>query len=722
MKRFNKGFYLTIVAILSMLVIAVGSYAAVLVAGSLLVDESKLDFPETTTLVDEEGEELGRLYIEDREYVSIKEVPEEVQQAFISVEDHRFYDHQGVDFWAIGRALYRDILAGAKVEGGSTITQQLAKNVFLEQDQTWLRKTKEVLISMNLERRFSKETILEMYLNQIYFGHGTYGISRAAETYFDKPVSELTTAEGALLAAIPKAPYQYSPASDVENAEIRRNTVLALMEQHGYIDENEQQAAEGEAITTDIYEKPGMNESLYTYVDMVVEEGRERFELSENELFTGGYTIQLPINSEMQEASFEAMQSQENFPGDNENVQGSFVLLDNSTGAVKAIHGGRDYVRKGLNRSLVPRAPGSAFKPISVFAPALASGDYKPYSLLKDEEMVYEDYDDYSPENLSGEYSGSMTMRDALVNSTNAPAVWLLDQMGVGTGKQWAEQAVSSFDDSDSGLSMALGGLSEGVSPLEMAEAYTTFANEGVKSEPYFISKIESTDGRELYVHEENQEKLLEEQEAWYMTRMLEDVVDEGTGQAGDTDHALAGKTGTTGFEQVEGGNRDAWFVGYTPQYTGALWMGHDQTTEEDYLEGGSSYPTSMFKDILNTANVDQEAIAFQKPEGVEDLEPPVQLATVDDLSAGLTLQGEGFINVELNWTEADDERLVYNVYEVNGDEANKIDEVEGEGSYTVTGANMFSLNDYMVVPLNPQTGQEGEPSNIADVEMMSWF
>jgi len=720
MKRFNKSIYITIVVILSTLVIAVGSYALALIAGSILVDEDKLDFPETTTLVDENGEELGRLFTEDRENISINEVPDHVQEAFLAVEDHRFYEHQGIDIWAIGRALYRDILAGAKVEGGSTLTQQLAKNVFLDQDQTWMRKTKEVLISMNLERKYSKETILEMYLNQIYYGHGTYGISRAAETYFDKPVSDLNVAEGAMLAAIPKAPYHYSPASDVEEAEVRRNTVLALMEQHGFIDENEQQVAEGEPISPELHEKPAMDESLYTYVDMVIEEGRDRFDLSENEFLTGGYTIQMPIDAEMQKASHEVIQDQDRFPGDDENVQASFALLDNSTGAVQAIHGGRDYVRKGLNRALVPRQPGSAFKPISVFAPALYSGDYKPYSMLKDEETVYEDYNDYAPQNISGEYSGSMTMRDAIVQSANAPAVWLLDQMGVEQGKEWAEQAVRPFD--DEGLSVALGGLSEGVSPMDMAEAYTTFSNDGVKTEPYFISKIESNDGRDSFVHDTQNERLLSEQDAWYMTRMLEDVVSEGTAQSGETDHALAGKTGTTGFAEVEGANRDAWFVGYTPAYTGALWMGHDETTEEQYLEGGSAYPTAMFKSILNHETVDQEAVAFRKPEGVEDLEPPVQLASVDDLTAGLTLQGEGFLNVELQWTEADDERLVYNIYEVDDGEQNKVGEVEGEGSYTVSGTNMFSLNEYMVVPYNPQTGQEGEASNVADVHLASWF
>ncbi|WP_238544765.1 transglycosylase domain-containing protein [Geomicrobium sp. JCM 19037] len=200
-KRMNRPVFISIVMVLSTLVVAVGGYAAALITGSILTDEDQLNFAETSTVVDEEGEVLARLFFEDRTNISIDEIPEHVQQSFIAVEDHRFHEHQGVDFIAIGRALYRDILAGAAVEGGSTITQQLAKNVYLENDKTLLRKTKEVLISMNLERNFSKDTLLEMYLNQIYFGHGVYGIERASELYFDKSAKDLTIAEGALLAA-----------------------------------------------------------------------------------------------------------------------------------------------------------------------------------------------------------------------------------------------------------------------------------------------------------------------------------------------------------------------------------------------------------------------------------------------------------------------------------------------------------------------------------------
>ncbi|MFB4161821.1 PBP1A family penicillin-binding protein [Geomicrobium sp. JSM 1781026] len=716
-KRMNRPVFISIVMVLSTLVVAVGGYAAALITGSILTDEDQLNFAETSTVVDEEGEVLARLFFEDRTNISIDEIPEHVQQSFIAVEDHRFHEHQGVDFIAIGRALYRDILAGAAVEGGSTITQQLAKNVYLENDKTLLRKTKEVLISMNLERNFSKDTLLEMYLNQIYFGHGVYGIERASELYFDKSAKDLTIAEGALLAAIPKAPYHYSPASDIERAEKRRGTVLALMERHGFINEETMTGAMNTPISSDVHTEPEMDASFYTYVDMMIQEGIEKHGISEQQFFTGGYTIEVPIHHELQNTAYSAMENNEHFPDESTGVQAAYVMLDNKTGAVKAVQGGRDYVRKGLNRVNIPRQPGSAFKPISVYAPALESGQYKPYSLLKDELL---EYGDYEPSNVNDVYQGSITMRDAIIQSTNTSAVWLLNELGTAKGIEWANEAVPEFQ--DDGLSVALGGMSEGVSPLHMASAYTAFANGGIKSEPYFINSVKASNGESIVEAKVDQSQLLSEQNAWYMTRMLESAVKEGTAQPGNTDHALAGKTGTTNFEGVDGGNRDAWFVGYTPQYTGAMWMGYDSTTEEQYLQGGSAYPTQLFKSILNTVPVTEQGVAFHKPEGVSELESPVQFAEIEDLDAALTLQGEGFLNVKLNWTAAEDDRLVYNIYEVKDGEASKVGEVEGEGSYTVNRANMFSLGDYMVVPFNPQTGQEGEPSNVADVSVMSIF
>src|SRR5690606_26577532 len=251
--------------------------------------DKKLVMNSATKLVDEEGQFITKLYYENRDLVKIKDIPEYVQQAFIAVEDTRFYQHHGIDLQAIGRAIYKDIVAGGKVEGGSTITQQLAKNVFLTNEKTFLRKTKELIIAINLEEKYSKQELLEMYLNQIYFGHGSYGIQSASKFYFNKNVSELTVEEGALLAAIPKAPSTYSPILHPEKSKQRRDLVISLMEKRGFLQPEEAVRVLGKTLSLDIHEIE-RDPALLTYIDMVFEEAKTRYKLSNEELLRGGYT------------------------------------------------------------------------------------------------------------------------------------------------------------------------------------------------------------------------------------------------------------------------------------------------------------------------------------------------------------------------------------------------------------------------------------------------
>ncbi|WP_018924195.1 transglycosylase domain-containing protein [Salsuginibacillus kocurii] len=718
----RKRILLPVIFLLAGMVLAVGTYAAVLITGSLLVDESKFVMDETSYIVDENGEEVAHLYQENRETVDLTEIPQHVQDAFIAVEDVRFYEHQGIDIRAIGRAVYRDIMAGSLDEGGSTITQQLAKNVFLEHDQTWMRKTQEVLIAMHLERNYSKNELLEMYLNQIYFGHGAHGIQVASQLYFNKNVSELNVHEGALLAALPKGPNMYSPAVDADRAKERRDTVLAVMERHGFLDAEEASAYQGRTVSEDLYRNS--NDPAYaTYIDAIYEEAEKSYDLSREELRTGGYTIQIPVDQEYQEASYQLLQEDEYFPGNNDTTEAAVVLMDHHSGGVQAIQGGREYESESLNRAFIARQPGSSFKPFSVYAPALESGRYEPYSLLKDEEM---DMDGYQPRNHDRTYQGQVTMREAITQSTNTSAVWLLDQLGIDYSIEWMKEAGLELD--DDGYSIALGGLTDGFSPLEMAEAYTIFSSNGVRQNASFIDGIVNRQGDLVEMNEEakatadEEVQVMSEQNAWYMTEMLKDVVDEGTGTNGHTDHALAGKTGTTSFTEVEGAARDAWFAGYTPEVTGALWIGNDETREDSYLEGGSAYATALFKEIIDTKAPTEQAVAFNKPDHVEELEEPVELEQVDNLEASLSLRGGGIINVHLEWTPATDERIEYHVYEVSGDVSEKVATVEGGEEYTVNGVNVFSLQEYMVVPHNPQTGEDGSPSNVASVDVGLWF
>lgn len=693
-----------------MTVLSVSIYMSIIFAGNYAVDNKKLVMDATTTLVDGQGEVITKLFVENREIVPISAVPRHVQDAFVAVEDARFYDHRGIDFRSIGRALYRDIIAGAKVEGGSTITQQLVKNTFLTNEKSWMRKTKEVLIAINLERRYSKQEILEMYLNVIYFGHGAYGIQAASELYFNKDISDVTVDEGALLASLPKAPNTFSPFNNLELSRQRRDLVLSVMEQRGYLTAEAAVSLQGRTVSVD-FNKISENPAYLTYVDMVLEEAETLYQLSSSEILRGGYKIVVPMDTAIQQTAFNKFQDGSYFPSDgpNQKVEGALALLDNDTGGVLAAQGGRDYVRRGLNRVNVPRQPGSTIKPLVVYTPALETGLYQPYSLLQDE---LTDYDGYQPRNYNNQYSGAITMYDALKNSANAPAVWLLNELTVTEGKSYLNEI--GLQTEDDGLALALGGMSEGLTPLQLATAFRPFAKEGKLVNPYFITSIYDRNGEEVAAVTITERKVISAQTAWYMTRMLEAVVTDGTGHHGDSNIAIAGKTGTTSYTDVEGAARDAWFVGYTPDVVGALWMGFDQTDQDHYLSVGSSYPTKLFKEIVNEKEVKSSSLAFTKPSEVKELEPPVRLVEINDLHAKLSIKGLG-LSVELNWTTSTDERVIYNVYEVskNG-RLMKIGQAEGVGEYIVRGVNLFSMNEYVVKSYSPQTNLEGKPSNQA--------
>jgi penicillin-binding protein 2A len=695
------------IALISTIIIGITGYVVILLAGNKVVDEQKLVMDSTTTLVDENGNVISKLYIEDRDLVTIDQIPPHVQQAFIAIEDARFYEHHGIDIKAILRALYKDMIAGSKVEGGSTITQQLAKNVFLSNEKTWLRKTKEAIISINLERRYSKKKLLEMYLNQIYFGHGAYGIETASQLYFNKSIADLTLEEGALLAGIPKSPSNYSPINNIEASTKRRNLVLDIMDQKGYISSMDAVRAKGKIIALQANEF-AKNPAFSTYIDMVMEEAKQRFNLSNKEIMTGGYTITVPINQQIQQVAYELFKKQEYFPGTDRFVEGSFVLMNAQDGGVLAVLGGRNYVRKGINRAIVKRQPGSTIKPLAVYGPALEEEGYHPYSMLVDQKLSY---GGYSPENYSGVYKGNISMYDALRSSANAPAVWLLNKIGIDSGKKYINKAGISIP--DKGLAIALGGLEKGISPLEMTKAYRAFAKEGKVVEPYFIKKMVNQTGEMIASSQIVEKEVFSAQTAWYVTRMLEAVVDEGTAKAGEYDGNLAGKTGSTSFTSIKGATRDAWFVGYTPKVVGALWMGYDTTDEKHYLTKGSSYPTTLFKKILASSQLDETA-SFIAPTGVEELAKPIVLKKKTKLSANLTFKAFGLFTVQLNWNSGNDDRVIHKIYEKKDDEWNYIGEVKGDGFYEIENVNIFNLPSYYVVPYNPQTKEAGEKSNIA--------
>lgn len=688
-------------------------YLFILMAGDYVVDEKDLVMSSASKLVDMKGNTITRIYSQNRELVKGDEIPEEVKDAFVAVEDSRFYGHHGLDFRSIARAIYRDIVAGHRVEGGSTITQQLAKNVFLSHEKSLLRKTKEAVIAINLERRYSKDKILEMYLNQIYFGHGVYGIQAASKFYFSKDVSDLTVEEGAMLAGMPKAPNSYSPIRHMDASKKRRDLVLDLMANQHFITAEQAVRAKGKTIALNLH-KEQRNPALTTYIDMVLHEAKEKYHLSREEMRQGGYKIVVPMQISTQEAAYQTFLKPDYFVGTGkERPEGALVLMDADTGGVIAAQGGRGYLTEGLNRVYVNRQPGSSFKPLAVYAPALDSKAYKPYSMLKDEQLSYKGY---KPKNYDGVYRGKVSMAEAIRDSVNAPAVWLLNELGVSQSKK--ALAELGMDIPDKGLGIALGGLDHGVSPFQMMSAYRSFARDGKTVDPYVISKIYDRNGELVGKASHKEKKVFKKQTAWYMTRMLQQVVEKGTGRFGSVDTELAGKTGTTNYEGVAHANKDAWFVGYTPKVVGAAWIGYDRTTNDSYLNTSSEKATRLFKDVINQMP-SQRGLTFKKPEGVKELEPPVDLVKIKDLQAKFALGSFGVPGIKMNWTPSNDERLQYKIYAVNDGEATHIDTVTGKGSYSVSGKYLFTQPKFYVVPLNPQTDQEGVPSNTVSLD---WF
>ncbi|GAA0490893.1 transglycosylase domain-containing protein [Salinibacillus aidingensis] len=695
------------------ILLSIIGFSLILLGGKWVVDDKGFVFSEATVIQTESGEEVATLYSENRTYVPIDQIPDYVQNAFIAIEDQRFYKHAGVDLISVGRAVFRDLIAFEKVEGASTITQQLVKNLFLTNDKSWMRKTKEVMGAIYLERNMSKNKILEYYLNEIYFGHGVYGIQEASRFYFNKNVQDLTVSEGAMLAAIPKSPTYFSPVDYPDNAKERRNLVLASMQEMDMLDVEEMTSLQGKTLGIE-QGNPDKRPWIETYVDLVLKEMEKKFHISRSQVYRGGYTIVTGIDPDIQRIAYERFQMDEYFKGGStKGMEGAFVLIDQETGAITAALGGTQFERGDLNRVSVKRQPGSVIKPLSVYGPALETGNYTPYSLLVDEKRTYQE--NYTPENYNDTYEGKVTMYEALVQSKNAPAVWLLNEIGIPYVKGYFDGLNISLPDQQ--LAIALGGLSRGISPLEMAKAYRTFVHQGQSVEPYAIIQVKK-DGEVVGKVEMKENQIFEPQTAWNMTKMLQAVVNDGTGSYGQFSKALAGKTGTTQHPSVSGMNKDIWFAGYTPEYVGAVWMGYDRTDKEHYVKSGSSAPTKLMKDILT--DIDQKrslAKEFNRPDNVRELSDPVRLPVVDDLQVDRRFGIFSGVTAELTWTPSEDERVIYRIYEKSANGSTLIGEVEGKGTFEDENIRMLEKKTYYIVPYNPLSKESGQPSNEAVID-----
>lgn len=613
-------------ALASLSVAALLFLTAASYVSSLDVDELGEPLASPTVVLDRDGNEIYKLSVRKFEPVTIDRMPLVLLEAIVAVEDRRYYEHPGVDVESIARALYKDIQAGEYVEGASTITQQLAKRAFLSPEKSLERKLKEAAYALKIEMTYDKDEVLERYLNSIYFGEGAYGVQAASLTYFGKDVSELTLPEAALLAGLPKAPSRYSPVDNPEGALERRNLVLSLMAEQGLVTEAERAAAEASPLALqDGAVDEAKRASYGSYVDAVIAEAEARYGITESQLMGGGFVLRTEMDPHMQQAAADVYADPAMFPeSENEaTVESGAAFVDQTTGGIRALIGSRareEGAYRPFNRATqLKRQPGSAFKPIAVYGPALEAG-YTPDSELYDGPF---DANGYRPRNWDGRYHGDVTMMEAIRQSWNVPPVWLLQQLGVEKGLEFAARLGIPLGDADRNLGLALGGLSEGVSPLQMAQAFSAFANGGTLYEAHTIAEIASHDGTVIARYDAAPTQAMDPHAAYTMTRLLRHAVEEGTGKQGAVPGwATAGKTGTTElpetaeFAGIDGGAKDLWFAGYTPALTGAVWIGYDKTDREHFMKTTSAAAASVFREVMTRALAETTPSDFVPPPG----------------------------------------------------------------------------------------------------------
>ncbi|GMK40785.1 peptidase [Paenibacillus sp. CCS19] len=576
--------------------------------------------PAATIIYDQDMEEVLRLSPSKSEPVEYDSLPQQLIEAVVAVEDKRFFEHSGTDLQGIGRALISNLSSGRTVQGASTITQQLAKNVFLTQERTWTRKWKELLLAQKIERNYSKQQIMTFYLNQIYFGEGAWGIKKAAEIYYGVPVEQLTLSESALLAGIIKAPSALTPYRHPDEAKARRNVVLQLMKDQGKIDQATYDASIKEPLHIRSSKPDNSNVIKYPYyIDAMIREAGEKYGLTQNEVLQGGLRFYTTLNSQMQEAVESVYAQDSNFPASSSDqlIQSGAVLVDPRDGGIKALVGGRgEQPFRSFNRAVqLKRQPGSTMKPISVYTPALEHG-YSPNDTLIDEPV---NFNGYQPRNAGGSYHGEVSIYESIIHSYNVPAVKLLNELGIDAGMEAANRFGLELTDADRNLGLALGGLQEGVSPLDMAEAFSVFANDGTRIAAHAITRIETADGEIVASAEtDNNKAIIDPAIARTMTSMLEGVVTEGTGvEAAIAGRPIAGKTGTTEMPGTDGGMKDNWFVGFTPQLVGAVWLGYDHTDTSHYLTTTSKAAAAVFQKLMSEALKDEAVMKFPNAPGI---------------------------------------------------------------------------------------------------------
>ncbi|MBU2054712.1 MAG: PBP1A family penicillin-binding protein [Proteobacteria bacterium] len=567
----------------------------------------------TTRVYADNNELIDEFFLEDRKLIKYENIPKIAIQAFVAAEDARFFQHRGFDMQSMFRAFFKNIEAGRIVQGGSTITQQVAKTLYLSSEKSYVRKIKEALLAYKIDKYLTKEEILSLYLNHIYLGHGTYGIEAASQGYFGKSASGLTLAEAAMLAGLPKAPSNYSPYLHPDRAYQRQAYVLTRMLEDGYITK----AQKDRALATKIQFrsiKPKDKVAPY-FIENIRRYIQEKY--GSDVLYKEGLEVHTTLNIQMQKAARDAVEQglrelEERQGYEKRKVQGALFAMDAKTGAIQAMVGGRDFNRSEFNRATQSRRqPGSAFKPL-IYTAAFDKG-MTPATVIVDSPIFYPDPAKpdgvWKPQNFDEKFLGPTTLHNALIHSRNIITIKVLEEIGVDYATSYAaNMGIASPISRD--LSIALG--TSGVTLQELVRAYGVLANEGKRVQPFFIRKIVDRTG---HVFEETQpriEQVIDPRIAFMTSYIMQDVVESGTGQrVKKLGRPVAGKTGTT--DDV----RDAWFLGFTPSMVAGVWVGFDQERTLGKHEVGGRAAAPIWLYFAEKALQGQPVEAFTVPEGI---------------------------------------------------------------------------------------------------------
>lgn len=692
MKRRRAGSLLKglLVFIVTLFLIAGGAAAAVVVNyvnDAPPFDPAQLATVETSYIYDSNGEEIAALHEEqNRIIVGLEEIPEHVKQAFIAVEDERFYSHFGFDIFGSMRAAYANFKAGEIVQGASTITQQLAQNAFLSSETTYKRKIQEIWLALQLERNYGKEEILELYLNRIYFGNGAYGVEAAAQTYFNKSVRDLNVSEAAMLAGTVRSPNYYNPVDNVVEAEMRMRIVLANMKRLGYLSESGHRQALMQQFA---YAEPRNPDYPYPhFVDYVVHHELINIlsampsigsrEEAYRAIYTGGLRIFTTLEPELQLHVEDVLGRTSLYPStiivdmpkvreaiaelppgrdltraqlqelvDEENgipqPQAAIVVADPSTGKIFALGGGREYQKRAdeILRFTTLRQPGSAIKPIITYAPALEEGVLAGAGTPLDD-SPFTGPQNWRPKNFDNRFRGMISAREALYYSYNVPAVRAFQALGPRVGVSYAEKmGISTISPGEvDNLALTLGGFTYGVSAIDMAQAYSVLANNGVRVDLHTVEKIIDRHGVVIYEERVNPRQVLSPQTTFIVSDILQDFVRLYLGRALQIDRPVAAKTGTT--ENW----KDVYLVAYTPNLVASFWMGFDEP-KMGGIQQGWRYSTAFLREVFLEAFKNLEKKEFSRPDGIVRLEYCSQtgLRPTDLCRAAGTVRSDYFIN-----------------------------------------------------------------------------